>query len=156
MNIKGVVMHSKNTSGRYRKHWVKKAQVSMEYLIIFTIAFTMTLPLIVIYAKQTENVQADITNAQIYKVANKISDYANEVYFTGKPSQRTVIITFPQGINSVTLNGSLILFNVTTTDLNYILIKETSANLTGEIKSFPGEHVLVFRAEQYYVNITEK
>jgi hypothetical protein len=116
----------------------------------------MTLPLVIIYAKQTENVQADVTNAQIQKVANKIADYTNEVYFTGKPSQRTVTITFPSGINSVTLQGSLILFNVTTSDMNYILTKETNANLTGEIRSFPGQHVLIFKAEQDYVNITDK
>lgn len=152
MKSSSKVKQQSNLSGQI----FRKAQVSMEYLIIFTIAFTMTLPLVIIYAKQTENVQADVTNAQIQKVANKITDYVNEVYFTGEPSQRTVTMTFPAGINSVELNGSLILFNITTTDLNYILVKETNANLTGEIKSFPGQHVLVFKAEQYYVNITEK
>jgi uncharacterized protein (UPF0333 family) len=139
------------------KYTVKsKAQVSMEYLIIFSIAFAMTLPLIIIYAKQAGNIQADVTYAQVYKVANKIGDHADEVYFAGRPSQRTVTLTFPSGITGVTFNGSLILFNITTSEMSYVLIKETSANVTGEIRPFEGKHVLVFKAERGYVNITDK
>jgi len=132
-----------------------KAQISMEYLIIFGIAFAMTLPLIIIYAKQTGNIQADVTNAQIYKTASKISDYAEQVYYMGEPSQRTLEIRFPAGINSVTLNGSLIIFNVTTTDMTYEVVKETTANLTGTIRSFEGIHVLVIKAESNYVRIID-
>ena len=38
-----------------------KAQVSMEYLMVFSIAIMMTMPLIIIYSTQTANMQADIT-----------------------------------------------------------------------------------------------
>jgi uncharacterized protein (UPF0333 family) len=133
-----------------------KAQVSMEYLIVFAIAFAMTLPLIVIYGKQTGNIQADVTQAQIYKAASKISDYAEQVYYMGEPSQRTLEITFPAGINNVIINGNLITFSVTTTDLTYDVVKETAANLTGNIKNFEGKHVLTFRAESNFVNITDR
>ena len=133
-----------------------KAQVSMEYLIIFTIAFMMTLPLIVIYSQQTQNVQADVTQVQIYKLATKISDYAEQVYYMGEPSQRTLIINFPKGINSVTISGNDILFNVTTTDLTYTVLKETTANLTGNIETFEGPHTIVFKAEANAVTITER
>ena len=127
----------------------------MEYLIIFGIAFAMTLPLIVIYSKQTGNMQADVTQMQIYKTASKISDYAEQVYYMGEPSQRTLYIDFPQGVNSVTFNGTMIIFNVTTTDLTYTVVKETTANLTGVIKSFEGQHRIVFKAESNVVNITD-
>ena len=116
----------------------------------------MTLPLIVIYAKQTGNMQADVTQMQIYKAASKISDYAEQVYYMGEPSQRTLYIDFPQGINSVTINGSLITFNVTTTDLTYTIVEETAANLTGNIKNFEGPHTIVFKAESNVVNITDE
>jgi uncharacterized protein (UPF0333 family) len=132
-----------------------KGQVSMEYLIIFAIAFAMTLPLIIIYSKQTGNMQADVAQIQIYKTASKISDYAEQVYYMGEPSQRTLYIDFPQGVNSVTINGNLIIFNVTTTDLTYDVVKETSANLTGTIKSFEGQHRIVFKAESNLVNISD-
>jgi hypothetical protein len=128
----------------------------MEYLIIFSIAFMMTLPLVVIYAKQTSNIHADITNAQVYKTASKIIDYAEQVYYLGPPSQRTLIITFPEGIRSVTIVDNTVVFNVTTADLSYQVVRDTAVNLTGHIKAFSGQHVLILRAESGYVNITDK
>jgi len=128
----------------------------MEYLIIFSIAFAMTLPLIVIYIQQTGNIQADVTHAQVYKVANKISDYAEQVYYMGEPSQRTLEITFPEGINSVSLENRTITFNITTADLTYDVAISTDANVVGEIRPFEGIHVLVFKAEFGIVNITDK
>ena len=133
----------------------KSGQVSIEYLIIFGIAFMMTLPLIVIYARQTTNVQADVTRAQTFKVASKISDYAEQVYYMGTPAQRTLAINFPEGINSVTINGNVIIFNVTTADLTYTVEQDTVANLTGGIRPFAGPHSIVFVASQNYVNITD-
>jgi hypothetical protein len=133
-----------------------KAQVSMEYLIIFGIAFALTLPLIIIYAQQTSNIQADVTQMQIYKAASKISDYAEQVYYMGPPSQRTLNINFPTGVRSVTVEGHLIIFNVTTSDLSYQVVKETTANLTGNIRNFEGQHILTFVAQTDSVLITDK
>jgi uncharacterized protein (UPF0333 family) len=133
-----------------------KAQVAMEYLIIFSIAFAMTLPLIIIYATQTKNIQADVTHTQIYKTASRISDYAEQVYYMGEPSQRTLTINFPQGITNVILNGTLIIFSVTTADRTYDVVKETTANVTGEIRNFEGQHIITFKAESNFVNITDK
>jgi len=133
-----------------------KAQVSMEYLIIFGIAFAMTLPLIIIYVKQTGNIQADVTQMQIYKAASKISDYAEQVYYMGEPSKRTLNINFPAGVTGVELNGTLIIFDVTTTDLSYQVVKETVANVTGSIRPFEGQHILSFVAQTNVVNITDK
>jgi hypothetical protein len=127
----------------------------MEYLIIFGIAFAMTLPLIIIYTAQTNNMRADVIQIQIYKTASKISDYAEQVYYMGDPSQRTLYIDFPEGVNSVTISGNMITFNVTSMNLNYDVVKETTANLTGTIKHFSGQHKIVFRAEGTVVNITD-
>jgi hypothetical protein len=128
----------------------------MEYLIIFGIAFAMTMPLLIIYAQQTTNVQADLTQMQAYKAASKIADYSEQVYYMGAPSQRTLNINFPAGIDSVTLTNNLIIFNVTTSDLSYQVIKETTANVTGTLGSFEGPHIIVFTAQTNSVLITEK
>jgi hypothetical protein len=133
-----------------------KAQVSMEYLIIFGIAFAMTLPLIIIYITQTGNIQADVTQMQVYKAASKISDYAEQVYYMGEPSQRTLYVNFPAGITEVKIIEHNITFNVTTTDLSYQVVKETVANVTGIIRPFEGQHILTFIAKTNVVNITDK
>ncbi len=133
-----------------------KAQVSMEYLIIFGIAFAMTLPLIIIYSQQTNNIQADLTQMQTYKAASKIADYSEQVYYMGAPSQRTLTIHFPPGVESVTLDNNQIIFNITTADLSYQIIKETTANVTGSIRPFEGQHILVFTAQINSVLIVDK
>ena len=142
--------------GKYSGNTKCRAQVSLEYLMVFAVAFLMTLPLVIIYITQTQNVRADVTNAEMYKIASKIVDYAEEVYFIGPPSQRTIEIYFPAGINSVTLSNNMLIFNVTTTDHNYLVEKETVANITGAIRSFEGQHEIVFKAEQDYVEITDQ
>jgi hypothetical protein len=128
----------------------------MEYLIIFGIAFMMTLPLIIIYSKQTNNVQADIAQIQVYKVATKISDYAEQVYYMGEPSQRTLYVTFPECVDSITVQGNLLTFNVTAAGLSYQVVKETTANMTGSIRKFSGEHILTFTAGPSVVTITDR
>jgi len=74
----------------------------------------------------------------------------------GSPAQRTLYINFPDGITSVSVQGSMITFNITTSDLSYQMVKETAANLTGTIKNFEGPHVIVFQAINNYVNITDQ
>jgi uncharacterized protein (UPF0333 family) len=132
-----------------------RAQVSMEYLIVFAIAFAMTLPLIIIYGTQTNNIQSDITNAQIYKIASKISAYSEQVYYMGEPSQRTLYIEFPKGINNVNVIEHNISFNVTSGGITYVVLKETTANITGFIQSFEGPHKIIFKAESNIVTITD-
>jgi len=127
----------------------------MEYLVVFGIAFAMTLPLIVIYATQTQNIKADIENAQMYKTASKIGDYAEQVYYMGEPSQRTLYIEFPKGINNVIVSENTISFNVTSGNLNYIVVKEITANVTGSIRAFEGPHKIVFNAQANIVKITD-
>jgi len=134
----------------------RKAQVSMEYLAIFSIAFMMTIPLIIIYAVQTQNAQADITNAEIYRSASKIMDSAEEVYFMGDPAQKTLDVSFPKGITEVLIYENSIIFNITSGELQYELAIDTIANLTGSIRSHDGPHIITFTSVNNQVVINDK
>lgn len=134
----------------------RKAQAGIEYLIVFTIAIAMTLPLIVMFVIQTNNVKADITSAEIQKASSKIIDYAQEVHYMGAPAQKTLIVHFPDNINSIDITQNKITFNITTSDLNYLIIEETSMNLSGSIRTFEGNHYLTFKAVNNSVLITDK
>ncbi len=134
---------------------VRKGQVAMEYLIIFSVAFFMTLPLIIIFANQTQNLQSDIANAQIDKAATLILDAAEEVYFMGQPAQKTIRVTFPSRVQSATVLNRALLFNVTGNDFTYEYFKETNINLSGSLQSFEGPHVIVVKAQANNVLITD-
>ncbi len=141
---------------RIKKRRETHGQVSIEYLAVFSIALIITLPLIIIFVTQTNNLQADITNAEVNRIVSKIVDNAETVYFMGEPAQKTLAIDFPPGIQSIAVNSSFISFNVTTTDLNYVMVKETVANLTGSLRTFHGTHVIVFKAVNNTVLITDQ
>ncbi len=132
-----------------------KGQVAMEYLIIFSVAFFMTLPLIIIFTTQTSNLQSDIANAQLDRAATLITDAAQEVYFMGPPAQKTVRITFPSGIQSVSVQSNELIFNMTSATYNYDYIKETAINLSGSLKKFEGPHFIVIKAQADDVLLTD-
>ena len=134
----------------------KKSQVSMEYLAIFSIAMVMTLLLIVIFVSQIENIQSDITNSEVQKISSKIIDYSESVYYMGEPAQKTLNILFPRGITSIEIDSNIIIFNVTTTDSSYQIVKDTIANLSGSIGSFEGQHNIVFKSLNNTVFIYDK
>lgn len=127
----------------------------MEYLAVFAIAAMMTIPLLIIFITQQDNIQADIAQAQAQKIAGEIVQAAEEVYFMGPPSQKTIRLTFPEGISNVTVHESYISIVVSTANTHFETIRETDANLTGSIRNHPGQHVLVFRAESGQVVISD-
>ncbi len=86
----------------------------MEYLVIFSITFVLIIPLIIIFVAQTQNMQEDITNAQLDKISSEIHDAALEVLFMGPPSQKTIRVSFPAGIQSI----DLVQYENTSDDVN--------------------------------------
>lgn len=133
-----------------------KAQVSIEYLAIFSFAVLLTIPLILIFSLQTKNIQTDVTNAQTYRIISKISDSAEEIYFQGVPAKKTIRISFPEGITSIKINTSYIeaTFNDGTNEIS--VTKDSSAVLKGSLRTFPGEHIISFTAEEDGVLLEDK
>jgi uncharacterized protein (UPF0333 family) len=141
--------------GYFFKKNPKKSQVSMEYLAIFSFAFLLTMPLLIIYVTQTGNLNADITGVQAYNALSKIVESAEEVYGFGEPAQKTINVDFPKGIENVIITDNSITFNITTTDSNYPMPKDTFANITGSIRSYEGPHRIVIKAIGSQVNISD-
>lgn len=133
-----------------------KAQVSMEYLAIFAVATLISIPLVVIYAQQTNNLQADLTSSEIVKISQEIVDAAEEVYYMGEPAQKTVEVNFPKGVKQVIVDEKEITFVVETSDLDFNRSLDTAANLTGSIRAFPGLHIVELKATATQVQITDK
>ena len=136
-------MVSKNV---VRKVLSRRGQVAMEYLIVFAMAFVMLIPLVLIFATQSENIKSDITAAQLEKLSSELADAAQEVYYMGTPAQKTVQIVFPDRIRGITIQNRLILIDVAGSDYEYQFVKETTINLTGSLGTFSGPHFVVIKA----------
>jgi uncharacterized protein (UPF0333 family) len=125
---------------------VKQAQVSLEYLAVFAFALLLTMPLIVLYIEQSNNIKTDTANAQAYRVVSKISDSADEIYYQGSPAKKTVRIAFPEGIEEININGSYIEFEINIDGKEYLIGKNSHSPLNGTLRKFGGDHVITFTA----------
>jgi hypothetical protein len=120
----------------------------MEYLVVFAFAIVLIIPLVLIYSVQTKNMQSDVANAQTYRLLSKISDSAEEIYFQGVPAKKTIRISFPKGINNITVNSTYIEATFYDGNNEISVTKDSSAFLKGSLRSFPGEHTITFTAEE--------
>lgn len=118
-------------------------------------AFLMTIPLIVIFYQQSETLNTDITASQVDKVASEIRDAADEVYYLGIPSKKTVNVYIPKSVQNITIGNRNIVFVVDSPDGDFEIVKWTAGNLTGTMKVFAGIHRVVVEAQANDVRITD-
>ncbi len=134
---------------------MKKGQVAMEYMIIFSMTFFMSLLLLILFTSQTNNMRTDLANAQMDKAASEIVDAAKQVYFMGEPAQKTLRVTFPDGVQNVSIEPNFLVFSIRTSEVTYEIVKETEINMTGSIQSFEGIHNIVVKAQGGIVVISD-
>jgi uncharacterized protein (UPF0333 family) len=128
-----------------------KAQVSMEFLLVVGFAFLMTVPLIVIFYQQSQSINTEVSATQIDKVGSEVRDAADEVYYLGSPSKKSISIFMPEGVKGVSFinndDGASINFNVSSPSGNYEVVKwVASKTLSGNIGNFEGIHCIVTQA----------
>lgn len=138
-----------------KKRGKSKAQVSMEFLLVVGFAFLMTVPLIIIFYQQSETLSTEISASQINKVAGEIRDAADEVYYLGSPSKKTVTVYMPEGVQSISIGGNKIVFTVESPSGDYELVKWSAANLTGSIQTYNGIHYVSVESHNTYVSISD-
>lgn len=145
----------KNISNLSKTKYSKKGQVAMEYLLVFSIAFLMSLILIIIFLAQTNNMQSDIAIVQLEKVSLELVNAVEEIYYMGEPSQKTIKISFPEGIDAVEVQTNSIVFNISNEKVSYQYSRETHINMTGTVKKFQGLHIIRIKSQGNYVSIND-
>ncbi len=133
----------------------ERGQIAMEYLLVTGFAFLLLLPIIIIAYQQSATYVDDVTSAQIQKVGNEIINAANTVYYSGPPTKKTVRVYFPKNIYSVEFKNTAIVFTAQGQGGAYEYAVVADTNMTGNISTFDGIHVLTVEAKKNVVNITE-
>src|SRR4030042_6734986 len=131
-----------------------RAQISLEFLIVVVFALLMTFPLVIIFYQQSNNINTEVTSSQADKVASEIRDAADEVYYLGSPSKKTVTVYMPEGVNSISITGDKMVFTVESPGNDYELVKWSVTNLTGSLRTYPGIHNISVQAYDTYVQIS--
>ncbi len=132
----------------------KKAQVSVEFLMIIGFVFLILIPLIIAFYQQSYNANTSIRTEQLYKLARSIVDRAESVYFLGKPSKTTIRAYIPHGVDSVIISGKEIVFRIKVGSEISEIAAASKVNLSGSISPHQGIHNIQIEARDGFVQIT--
>jgi uncharacterized protein (UPF0333 family) len=157
-SFRNITGYQQRVSGFFMKKRGEKAQVSIEFLMVVGFALLMTLPLVYIFFRQSETVNTSISSAQVDKVTSEIRDAADEVYYLGSPSKKTLTLFFPEGITQVNLTGNSMTFLVDSANGDYEVVKWTVGNISpvSNITTHSGIHHISLESGSDYVLITDK
>lgn len=128
-------------------------QVSIEYLIVVGFAFLLLIPLIIIYYESQNDMSSKITSAQADRISSEIVDTADAVYYLGPPTKKTFKVYMPEGVSDIIIGS------------DYVLMETTSfqgaprysvANLSGNLSTYAGLHIIRIQAVAAGVEITDE
>jgi uncharacterized protein (UPF0333 family) len=127
------------------------AQVSMEYLIIIGFVLLITTPLIVIFYQHTAITNDQIITSQADKIAKKIVDNAESVYYLGEPSKTRIKTYMPNNVEEIILGDYEVLFRVKTNSGISDISHTSNVNISGSISNSPGIHYISIESRGDYV-----
>ncbi len=84
----------------------KRAQASIEYLMIVGVAFMIIVPMMYIFYSYTTSTRDEIVLAKLDTIGNTIVNTAEEVFFLGPPSKSTIYYTMPDGVVDMEIKGT--------------------------------------------------
>ncbi len=142
---------------RHQVRLYSKGQSSLEFLMIMGVAMLMILPLVVVFFQQSENLNTEITDSQADKVASEIRDAADEVFYLGAPSKKTVSIYMPENVVSAGLSDNRIILTIDSSWGDYEIVKWCAANFSSSsaLSNHPGIHVISVEAEDDLVRLED-
>ena len=114
----------------------------------------MTIPLLILYFEYSSSARDSVATSQALQIARKIVDSAESVYYLGQPSQTTLKLNFPDGIYSANLSSKEVVFKVKIEAGIAEVIQISSVNITGNLPTSPGIHMLTIQAQSGYVQVT--
>jgi hypothetical protein len=130
-----------------------KAQVSIEYLIIVSVALMVLLPLI-LYARTTFSGYAENNKISLARSAvDKLGGGVNWVYSQGPPAKLTLQLCIPD-LEEISLENRTILFKIETSAGISDIFYETVPELDGYLPTREACYPIQLVAYETYVDIS--
>ncbi|MBS3096085.1 hypothetical protein J4480_01450 [Candidatus Woesearchaeota archaeon] len=131
-----------------------RAQVSVEYMFVMGFAALMTVPLLLIYYTYSSESGDTVATSQALQIARKIVDASESVYYLGKPSQTTLKLNFPDKIKAAKMENYEVIFNLSTIHGIAEIVQVSAVNISGNLPTSQGIHIITIKAEEGYVKVT--
>jgi len=144
-------MHSssKNLYGK------QKAQVAIEYMLIFSIQLIIIAFLWSFVIEESGSSRFETQAAYAKDAISKIVDTADIVYIQGPPAQTYISPFFPENIQNIIIEGNTIAFEIRYKDIVNNLTATSISNLTGALSPVQGTHRILVKAAGTNVEITD-
>lgn len=126
-----------------------KAQVSVEYIIIISVALTVLIFISLYSTKYIQGYREDSAVSTAGNTVRKIGENADWVFSQGPPAKVTVEIYIPEGVEEITLENRTILFRMKNRDVYY----RTIPLLNGSLPSKSGHYMVSLVAYNTYVDV---
>ncbi|MBS3150717.1 hypothetical protein J4425_02855 [Candidatus Woesearchaeota archaeon] len=125
-----------------------KAQSAMEYVAIVGIVMIIMVPAAYLYVRYSGDSSDSVVNAKIDSIGNEIISSAEQVYSYGEESQKTIELSFPNGIEKVEfINNEIIFHTINSKGNTNEIAKVSNVNLTGVIVAdFEGRKEVIIRS----------
>lgn len=133
----------------------KRGQISIEYLILIAFIVFIVIGILGAAFVYTSSVQDRIKFNQLANFANKIIGSAEAVFYSGEPSQATISVYLPAGVNSVEINGNEIIFTIQTSSGINKVSYSSNVFLVGSITNSEGVKRIQILAQESKVVLTE-
>ena len=130
---------------------MKKAQVSLEYLIIFGFIAAITVPMIIIFNTHSSEINQEIISNQASYIASKVVDSAETVYYLGESSKITLRVYMPKEIDSITINNQEVVFYIRTLNGLNEVVHYSPVAINGSLTPTSGIHNIVIESKGDYV-----
>ena len=130
---------------------MRKAQISMEYMIIVGFVTAVTIPLILIFSIHSAEMNENIISNQVDHIASKIVDSAESVYYLGNSSKVTFQVRIPKNVDSISLGNNEVVFYVKQRNGIDHVVKFCSVPVNGSISYEPGIHNIIIESKGDYV-----
>ncbi len=139
------------------KERYKKAQVSMEYLIVIGFVTFVILGILGVAFIYTNNSKDKLLITQANNFANKIIATAESVYYAGKPSKATISVYLPDQVTGISIENNELVLNITTSTGKNVIGFPSDVPLsdTSSITHIEGIKKLEIRAEEDNVVINQ-
>lgn len=125
----------------------KRAQVSMEYVIIIGFVIIMLVPAAYIYIRYSSSSSDALSSSKASQIANEIVKAANEVYYLGEDNQKNIEVSFPSNIEAIEFANKEIVFRTKDSKGNIQEIVEVaSVPLSGTLPNVQGKKSITVRS----------
>lgn len=92
----------------------KRGQISVEYLVIAGFVMALVIGVLGAGLVYSSKLQDTVNLNQLSTFANKITQSAESVYYSGEPSRVTITAYLPNGVSSIQIVSNDLIFNVRT------------------------------------------